>query len=294
MHRSFFPTCALEVAKVTLLSCCVPVLLFPSYQSAAISHFVHQTCAILAPSKFSKCRYFCFCPSCALEVTKVFLFIFVHAACALELTECRYFCVPLPPCGLDVTKVSLFMGFSIRLAPSKLPKCRYFQAHRPFCGLEVTTVSLCIGFSTRRATSKVPKCRCFRVPIPSCALEVTKVSLCIIFSTRLAPSKLRKTRYVRVPLLSFPSCALGLPKCHYYYLKGYALCRRPFFFVAPFGFAGSPFGDIWEPWCLLFDILGAILACQEHFGEPFWHVGSILGGILAPWDHLGGPWEQQD
>ena len=61
---------------------------------------------------------------------------------------------------------------------------------------------------------------------------------------------------------------------------------------------------IWGPRCLLFDILGGILAPREHLGEPFWHLGSTLGGhfgtsgapweaILAPRDHPEGPWEQQ-
>ena len=60
-----------------------------------------------------------------------------------------------------------------------------------------------------------------------------------------------------------------------------------------FGFARSPFGAIWGPWCILFDILG-----------PFWHLGITLeshcGTSRAPWkvilasrDHPGGPWEQQ-
>ena len=62
---------------------------------------------------------------------------------------------------------------------------------------------------------------------------------------------------------------------------------------------------IWGPCCILFDILGAILASREHLGGQFWHPGSTLGGnlsilgaawgaILAPRDHPGGPWEQQD
>ena len=66
----------------------------------------------------------------------------------------------------------------------------------------------------------------------------------------------------------------------------------PFFFT-PFGFAGSPFGVIWGLWCLLFDILGAILAFRElggYFGisEAPWDV------ILTPRDHPAKPWEEQD
>ena len=51
------------------------------------------------------------------------------------------------------------------------------------------------------------------------------------------------------------------------YIKGYALCRRSLLAFA-----------IWRPWCLLFDILGAILVPREHIEWPFWRFGSTLGG----------------
>ena len=45
-----------------------------------------------------------------------------HTSAPSKLPKCRYLCVALPPCALEVTKVSLFIS-SIRPAPSKLPKC---------------------------------------------------------------------------------------------------------------------------------------------------------------------------
>ena len=57
---------------------------------------------------------------------------------------------------------------------------------------------------------------------------------------------------------------------------------------APFGFAGSPFGTIWEPRCFLFDILGATLASQ-NLGSDFGTSGASWEAILAPRKHLGKP-----
>ena len=61
--------------------------------------------------------------------------------------------------------------------------------------------------------------------------------------------------------------------------------------AGPFWLLGTA---IWEPWCLLFDILEASLAPRAHVGGPFWHLGSTLDAILAPRDHPGGPWMHQD
>ena len=48
---------------------------------------------------------------------------------------------------------------------------------------------------------------------------------------------------------------------------------------------------IWEPWYLLFDIPGTILAPWEHLGWPFWRLGSTLGSHFGtpgpPWKTMG-------
>ena len=51
---------------------------------------------------------------------------------------------------------------------------------------------------------------------------------------------------------------------------------------------------IWRPWCLLFEILGAIGTSREHLGRQFWHLGSTLGCHFGTSGPPGGPWEQQD
>ena len=98
-----------------------------------------------------------------------------------------------------------------------------------------------------------------------------------------------------------PSIRCRISRLYYsssYYLFFVFLICSMFLFLlfqnsVRFGFARSPFGAIWGPWCILFDILG-----------PFWHLGSTLGShfgtsgapweaILVPRDHFGGPWEQQ-
>ena len=60
-----------------------------------------------------------------------------------------------------------------------------------------------------------------------------------------------------------------------YYLKGYALCRRPLL---------ASRVAIWGARCRHFDILG------DHFSTS----GAPWGAILVPRGHRGGPWEQQD
>ena len=116
--------------------------------------------------------------------------------------------------------------------------------------------------------------------------------------------KLKEIEQLIVILGATPSAASPLLFCPYYYcLLIYLSIFRildlfnvffiyfSFFYSVRFGFAGSPFGTIWEPRCLLFDILGAILACQKHFVEPFWHFGGILGGHFVttgpPWRTMG-------
>ena len=44
-----------------------------------------------------------------------------HTCAPSKLPKCRYLCVALHSCALEVTKVSLFIS-SMRTAPSKLPK----------------------------------------------------------------------------------------------------------------------------------------------------------------------------
>ena len=161
-----------------------------------------------------------------------------------------------PTCALEVTKVSLFIVISTRLAPSKLPKCRCFRVTPPVlrprsyqgaaiflppicalevsvplacCALEVTKVSLFIGISTRRprsfqsvatlvfpsrlAPSKLPKCWYFSFFPPdlrhTCSLVETKVSL-----LSCSPPLLRPRSYQSVLIHHFfhPTCALEVTK----------------------------------------------------------------------------------
>ena len=159
------PTGALEVIKVSLLSCSPPILRPRSYQSVAIYGFVH--------------------PTCGLQVTKISLL-----SCSPPVLRPRSY-----------QSLAIYDLFT-RLAPSKLPKCRYFRVPLPSCALEVTKVSLFIIFLTRLrfrsyqivatfvppsrfAPSELPKCHYllffvslfYRFSHPTRALEVTKVSL---------------------------------------------------------------------------------------------------------------------
>ena len=84
-------------------------------------------------------------------------------------------------------------------------------------------------------------------------------------------------------------------------LRATPFAAGPLFFKIPlflnsvrFGFAGSPFGAMWGPWCLLFHILGAILASREYLGGHFSTSETPWDVILTVRDHPGGPWEQQD
>ena len=189
---------------MSLLSCSLPVLRPRSYQSIIIHCFSHSTCTrsyqgvatfvfpvVLRPRSYQSVAIHRFPqPTCALEVTKVLLL-----SCSPSV---------LRPRSYQSAKVSLFIVFSSRPAPSKLPKCRYFRVPLPSHALEITKESVSIVFPTRLRPSKLANCRYFRVSPspptlrprsyksqlfmvccittdrffhPTCAFEVTKVSL---------------------------------------------------------------------------------------------------------------------
>ena len=90
-HRFFHRARALEITKVSLLSCCHPV---------------------------------------EVTKMPLFIALSTRPA-SLKLPECNYLRVPLLSCALEVTKVSLFLVLPTRPATSRLPKCPFFRTPHP-------------------------------------------------------------------------------------------------------------------------------------------------------------------
>ena len=105
--------CALEVAKESLLSCSLPILRPRSYQSVTMYLFFTR----LAFPKLPNCRHFrVLLPSCAVEVTKMSLFImFFHLSGILEVTK-----VSLLSCPFSVLWTRSYQSFIVYFFPPGL------------------------------------------------------------------------------------------------------------------------------------------------------------------------------
>ena len=120
IHCFFHATRSLEVTKVSLLSCFLPVLRPRCSQSLTIYRLSLRSrprSYQSAPSKLPKCR--CLrvpLPSCALEVNKVLVFIVFYATRSYQSGATCVLPSSLAPSKLPMCR-----------APSKLPKCRYLR-----------------------------------------------------------------------------------------------------------------------------------------------------------------------
>ena len=231
-----------RLAPSKLPKCCYFIVVSTRLAPSKLPKCRYFLSSCLAPSKLRKCCHLSFFPSDLRPRghQSVATFVFLSRLRPRSYQRVSYFRVPFLSCALEVTKVFLF-SFSLpdlrpqghqsfpsfvpssRLTPSKLPKChcfmvvstglapsksRSFRVHPVF---EDTKMPLFIVLSSLPAPSKLPKCHDLRVPLLSCALEVTKVSLFLVFPTRPAISRLPKCLFFRAP--PSPLAPLKLPKC---------------------------------------------------------------------------------